>query len=291
MTLTGTQTATSWLLRGRELDLSRPVAAGIVNVNDDSFFSGARSGTPERAVADGLALVEAGFEMLDVGAVPARSGPAVPAADEAARLVPAVEGLAARTPVPISVDTFSPEVASRAVGAGAEAVNDIGGGEPAMLDAVAEAGCGYVLMHIEGPPRADREPRAYGDVVEHLKRWFAQRIGAALERGVDEARIALDPGLDFDLSVAGNVEVLHRLGELHSLGRPLFVSLSRKDFLGALLAGSWEERRPAEEREWATAAAASLAVASGAQVLRLHDRSALDAVRIAGRIVHGVARD
>lgn len=287
MPTTGVQRATGWALRGRELDLSQPVAAGIVNVNDDSFFSGARSGSPEQAVEDGLALVDAGFEMLDTGAVPASTGSPVPAEEEASRLIPAVEGLVARTSVPVSVDTFSPEVVSRAVEAGAEAVNDIGGGEPEMLDAVAEAGCGYVLMHIEGPPRTDREPRAYDDVVEHLKRWFAERVEAAQRHGVAEERIALDPGLDFDLSVADDVEILRRLGELHALGRPLFVSLSRKDFLGALLAGSWERRLPPEEREWATAAAASIAVAQGAQVLRLHDRSALDAVRVAGRIVHG----
>lgn len=287
MATTGTQRATAWLLRGRELDLSQPVAAGIVNVNDHSFFSGARSGTPERAIEDGVALVAAGFEMLDVGAVSARSGPEVPAADEIAKLIPAVEGLVERTSVPISVDTFSPQVARRAVAAGAEVVNDIGGGTAEMLEAVADAGCGYVLMHIEGPPRAEREPGRYDDVVEHLKAWFAERISSALEHGVAEERIALDPGLDFDLGTDDNLEILRRLGELHSLGRPLFVSLSRKDFLGAVLAGSWEGRLPPEEREWASAAAASLAVAQGAQVLRLHDRSALDAVRVAGRIVHG----
>lgn len=290
MQATGTRAVTQafgWQLRHRALDLSSPLAAGIVNVTDDSFFSGARSGTPERAIEDGLALANAGFDMLDVGAIAARSGPAVPTLEEEARLIPAIEGLVARTKLPLSVDTFSPRVAVRAVEAGAEAVNDIGGGEPAMLEAVAEAGCGYVLMHIEGPPRADRAPRAYDDVVEHLKRWFTGRIEEALKRGVAEDRIAIDPGLDFDLSVADDLEVLRRLKELHILGRPLYVSLSRKDFLGALVAGSWEKRLPAEEREWATAAAATLAVAAGAQVLRLHDRSALDAVRVAGRIAYG----
>jgi dihydropteroate synthase len=156
-----------------------------------------------------------------------------------------------------------------------------------MLEVVAEAGCGYVLMHIEGAPRRERPPRRYDDVIDHLKSWFGGRIEAALDRGVAEDRIALDPGLDFDLSVEDDLEVLHRLDELHALGRPLYVSLSRKDFLGATLAGSWEGRLPAEDREWATAAAASLAVRAGAQLLRLHDVSALDAVRVAGRIVHG----
>jgi dihydropteroate synthase len=142
-------------------------------------------------------------------------------------------------------------------------------------------------MHIEGPPRVDREPARYDDPVDHLKRWFSERIGAALASGVDEEQIALDPGFDFDLSVEDDLELLRRLGELREFGRPLFVALSRKDFLGAVITGSWDGRAPAEDREWATAAAATLAVAQGAEILRLHDRSALDAVRVAGRIVHG----
>lgn len=276
---------TRWRLADKTLDLKRPVGVGIVNVTDDSFFEGARSGTPERAVADGLALAEAGFEMLDVGAVAARSGPPVPAADEAAKLVPAIEGLAAATTVPISADSFSAEVARRAIEAGAAAINDISGAaDPALFELAAESGCGLVLMHIEGPPRQDREPRRYDDPVEHLRGWFAERIGAALAAGVAEEQLALDPGLDFDLGVADDLEILRRLGELRSLGRPLFVSLSRKDFLGAVLAGSWEQRLPAERREWATAAATALAVAQGANLLRLHDRSALQAMQIAGAI-------
>ena len=275
--------ATSWTLRDRRLDLSQPQAAGIVNVTSDSMFSGARSATPEGAVADGRALAEAGFDMLDVGAVAARSGPAVPAEREAAALVPAIEGLLA-TGLPISADTFSPAVARQAIDAGAVAINDIGGGSEEMLDLVAGVGCGYVLMHIEGPPRSDRPPPAYEDPVDHLKRWFEERIEVATARGVDEDRIAIDPGFDFDLGPADGVTVLRRLGELHELGRPLYVSLSRKDLIGAVLAGSWEDRLPPEEREWGTVAAVSLAVAAGAQVLRVHDRSSLQAVRVAGRI-------
>ncbi len=279
--------ATTWKLLDRELDLSAPLAAGIVNVTDDSFYSGARSGTPEQAIADGSALADAGFDLLDVGAVPAASGPPVPADVEAAKVVPAVAGLAERTGLPISVDTFSTLVAAEAVAAGAEIVNDIGGGLPEMLDAIAAVGCGYVLMHIEGPPRSDRPPQSYDDVVSHLLGWFERKLADATSRGIAEERIAIDPGLDFDLGMDDDLELLRRLGELHSLGRPLFVSLSRKDFLGAVLAGSWEGRAPAEEREWATAAAATLAVAQGAQVLRLHDVSALDAVRVAGRVIGG----
>src|SRR2546423_6184466 len=279
---------TAWRIAGRPLEFPPPLAAGTVNVTDDSFYEGARSETPERAVEDGLALVEAGFDLLDVGAVPARSGPAVPADEEAARLVPAVQELARRARVPVTADTFRVEVARRALDAGAAAINDISGGsDPEMLDLVAERGCGYVLMHIEGPPRVDREPAGHRDPVAHLKRWFGERIQAARARGVAKEQIALDPGLDFDLSVDDDLEILRRLGEFRDLGRPLFVALSRKDFLGAVLAGSWERRAAAAEREWATAAATALAVAGGAEILRLHDRSSLDALRTAAAIVGG----
>src|SRR6185312_12644946 len=144
----------TWRLADRTLDLAQPLAAGIVNVTVDSMFEGARSGTPEQAVADGLALVEAGFDMIDVGAVAARSGPPVSVGDEAAALVPALAGLTKSafpgqetgnalldsSVVPISADTFSPEVARRALAAGAHAVNDISGGSEEMFALVGEAG-------------------------------------------------------------------------------------------------------------------------------------------------------
>ncbi len=277
-----------WRLADRTLDLAQPLAAGIVNVTTDSMFEGARSGTAEQAVADGLALVEAGFEMLDVGAVAARSGPPVAAAEEAAALVPAIEGLAA-SGVPVTADTFSAEVGRRALDAGAAAINDISGGSEEIFELVGESGCGYVLMHIEGPPRVDRPPRMYDDVVDHLKAWFGGRVEAASRLGVSEEQIAIDPGLDFDLTTAQDLEILRRLGELRSLGLPLYVSLSRKDFVGAVLAGSWEDRLPPAEREWGTVAAVALAVREGADVLRIHDRSSLQAMQVAGRIVRSAA--
>ena len=288
-----------WRLADRTLDLAQPLAAGIVNVTVDSMFEGARSGTPERAVADGLGLAAAGFDMLDVGAVAAKAGPPVSAEDEAGVLVPAIAGLARSVlpgqekgntlldppGVPISADTFSLEVARRALDAGAGAVNDISGGSEEMFGLVAESGCGYVLMHIEGPPRIDRPWREYGDVVDHLKAWFEGRVELARSLGVAEEQIAIDPGLDFDLSPDQDLEILRRLGELRSLGLPLYVSLSRKDFIGAVLAGSWEGRLAPGEREWGTVAAVALAVREGADVLRIHDRSSLQAMRVAGQIV------
>src|SRR3954451_6021055 len=289
-----------WRLADRTLDLARPLGAGIVNVNVDSMFEGARSGTPEQAVRDGLALAQAGFEILDVGAVAAKAGPPVSPEDEAAALVPAVEGLVTQSrgsfvgsgttkeprDVPVSADTFSVEVARRALAAGAVVVNDISGGSEEMFELVGETGAGYVLMHIEGPPRVDRPWRDYDDVVDHLRAWFEGRIELARDLGVAEEQIAIDPGLDFDLSPEQDLEILRRLGELRALGLPLYVSLSRKDFIGAALAGSWDERLPAAEREWGTVAAVTLAVREGADVLRIHDRSSLQAMQVAAEICH-----
>jgi dihydropteroate synthase len=275
-----------WRLADRTLELGQPLAAGIVNVTSDSMFEGARSGTAEQAIADGLELVRYGFDMLDVGALAAKSGPPAVPETEVAALVPAIEGLV-ESGIPVSADTFSVEVARRALEAGAVAINDISGGSDEMFELVADAGCGYVLMHIEGPPRNDRSPRAYEDVVEHLKSWLGGRIEVARGLGVEMEQIAIDPGLDFDLTTAQDLEVLRRLGELRALGPALYVSLSRKDFIGEVLGGSWEGRLPAAEREWGTVAAATLAVREGADVLRIHDRSTLQAVRVAGRTVRG----
>jgi dihydropteroate synthase len=277
----------SWRLSDGVLELGQPVAAGIVNVTADSMFEGARSGTPERAVEDGRKLVDLGFDMLDVGAVAARAGAPVPAEIEAAALVPAIEGLAG-TGAPISADTFSVEVALAALAAGAVAVNDISGGSEEMFELVAETGCGYVLMHIEGPPRVDRPAPEYDDVVEHMKSWLGGRIELAQRLGVGEEQIAIDPGLDFDLTTEQDLEILRRLPELRALGFPLYVSLSRKDFIGAVLAGSWEGRLAPGEREWGTVAAVALAVRGGADILRIHDPSSLQATRVAGRIARPV---
>jgi dihydropteroate synthase len=273
-----------WRLADRTLELDRPLAAGIVNVTDDSMFEGARSGNPERAVEDGLRLAGDGFDMLDVGAVAAGGFGQVAVEEESSRLIPAIEGLAERTDLPISADTYSPAVARRAVEAGAGAINDIGGASDEMLEVAGETGCGLVVMHIEGPPREKRKPVSHGDPVAHQKAWFSARMEAAIRRGVSEEQIVLDPGLDFDLTVPDDLEILRRLAELKELGRPLYVSLSRKDFLGAVLAGSWEERAPAVDREWATAAATALAVAAGGDILRLHDASAVQAMRLAAAL-------
>ncbi len=276
----------TWQLSDRILELDRhhPIGAGIVNVTTDSMFAGARSGTPEQAIADGRRLAGSGFELIDVGAVPARNGPPVNARSEAASLIPAVAGLSGELEQPVTADTFNPEVAREAIAAGAAAINDIGGGADEMLAVVAECGCGYVLMHIEGPPRAARPLPNYADVVARLLEFFAERIDRAVELGVSREAIVIDPGLDFDLDTGHALEIIRRLPELHALERPLFVSLSRKDFIGAVLAGSWEDRLGAGGRGAGTLAAAAIAASAGAQIHRLHDIEALDSIRVAAAI-------
>ena len=261
-----------WRLGDLSLDLSPPVGAGIVNVTVDSMFEGARSGTPEQAIADGIGLARAGFDMLDVGAVAARSGPPVTAEDECAALLPAIAGLAPMHG-PGLRRHLSVETARRALDAGAVCVNDISGGCDEMFELVAATGCGYVLMHIEGPPRVDRPWREYDDVVDHM---------VALVRGEGRSgcgswvsptsRSRSTRGSTSTSRPEQDLEMMRRLGELRALGLPLYVSLSRKDFIGAVLAGSWEERLPAGEREWGTVAAVTLAVRDGADILRIHDR-------------------
>ena len=279
---------TVWRLSGGlELGFPPSLAAGVVNVTADSFYSGARSVTPEQAIEDGLRLVEAGFDLLDVGAVAARSGPPVEAAAEIESLAPAIAGLAERSGVPVMADTFQPEVARAALDAGAVAINDISGGSEEMYELVAERGCGYVLMHIEGPPRVDRTPPVYDDVVAHVKAWFAERIERMLAVGVVAEQIVIDPGPDFDKGVDDTIELVGRIPELQELGRPVMAAISRKDYLGAVMAGSWDARPDADERGAATLAAVTLATAQGAEILRLHDPEALDAMRVAEAIARG----
>ncbi len=279
---------TVWRLSGGlELGFPPSLAAGVVNVTADSFYSGARSVTPEHAIEDGLRLVEAGFDLLDVGAVAARSGPPVEADAEIESLAPAIAGLAERSGVPVMADTFQPEVARAALDAGAVAINDISGGSEEMYELVAERGCGYVLMHIGGPPRVDRAPPVYDDVVAHVKAWFAERIERMLAVGVVAEQVVIDPGPDFDKGVDDTIELVGRIPELQELGRPVMAAISRKDYLGAVTAGSWDARPDADERGAATLAAVTLATAQGAEILRLHDPEALDAMRVAEAIARG----
>jgi dihydropteroate synthase len=249
---------------------------GILNVTPDSFFDGGRYDEPSRALERAMALVAEGADALDVGAQSTRPGGAPVGPDEEwRRLEPLLPLLSRRLralpePVPLSIDTYHASVARRALDDGAAIVNDISGltADPAMAGVVARAGAGLVLMHSLGGPAALHEKREYGDVGQEIRTVLAERMDAAVAAGVARERIALDPGIGFSKRAEQSVEALRALPLLTTLGRPLYIGLSRKSFLGALTG------RPAEERLAAGLGATVAAVACGAQIVRTHDVAA-----------------
>jgi dihydropteroate synthase len=253
-----------------------------VNVTDDSMFEGARSGTPERAVEDGVALDEEGFEMLDVGAVAARSGPPVSPRDEAAKLVPAIEGLAARTELPISADTFSPEVARAALDAGAAMINDTSGlADLGIAEACAATGAALVVMHTRAAPKREHFADYGGDVVTDVVDFLADRCAAARGAGVAAEQIVLDPGPDFAKTPAETVDVLRAIARVAALGRPMLLAVSRKYFVGAITG------RPPAERLAGTLAAVGWAADAGAAIVRVHDVAATSDLLRVRRVLAG----
>ncbi|HEY1360518.1 MAG TPA: dihydropteroate synthase [Thermoleophilaceae bacterium] len=256
-------------LRERRLELEpgRPLLMGIVNAGPDSFSDpGSRSLAELKERALGLAAD--GARLIDVGGESGRTDrEAVPEAEEAERVVPLVESLAAEGLL-VSVDTWRAPVARAALEAGAAMINDVSAlSDPGVAEACAATGAGLVVTHTRVPPKTKAYPD-YDDVVADVALLLRERSGAAGAAGVDEDQLVLDPGIDLAKSPAESVEVLRRLSELHELGRPLLLAVSRKDFLGALT-----ERSPAE-RDAATLAAVGAASEGGAHILRVHDVAA-----------------
>jgi dihydropteroate synthase len=260
----------------------RTLLMGIVNVTPDSFSDGGRFLEPEAAIAHGRRLVEEGADILDIGGESTRPGAQpVPAQEELRRVLPVLGGLAGLR-VPLSIDTRKPEVARAALDAGASILNDVQAlRQPGMARLAAERGCGVVLMHMQGEPATmQRDPR-YADVVQEVRAFLAERAAFAEKAGVARDALCLDPGLGFGKTLEHNVALLRGLGQLRALGHPVLVGASRKRFL-ALLAGAGE----GEARLPAGLAAAALAVANGADVLRTHDvRATLEAARVADALL------
>ncbi|MET9970031.1 dihydropteroate synthase [Streptomyces sp. NPDC006356] len=260
---------------------------GVVNVTPDSFSDGGLSFAPESAVAHGLALLEQGADIVDVGGESTRPGAArPPVEEELRRVLPVVRELAAAGAV-VSVDTMRAEVAARALDAGARLVNDVSGGlaDPAMLPLMARAGTPYVLMHWRGHSVGMQANAVYDDVVTDVLDELRLRIEAALEAGITPGRLVVDPGLGFAKTAEHNWELLGRLGEVVALGHPVLVGASRKAFLGSLLADrATGQPRPARLRDAATTAVSVLAAAQGVWCLRVHDvASTADVVRVTAR--------
>ncbi|MEW2404344.1 dihydropteroate synthase [Streptomyces sp. NPDC046862] len=260
---------------------------GVVNVTPDSFSDGGLSFAAGPAVDHGLALLEQGADIVDVGGESTRPGAArPPVEEELRRVLPVVRELAAAGAI-VSVDTMRAEVAARALDAGARLINDVSGGlaDPAMLPLMARAGRPYVLMHWRGHSAGMQANAVYDDVVTDVLDELRLRIDVALEAGVPPGCLIVDPGLGFAKTPEHNWELLGRLGEVRALGHPLLVGASRKSFLGHLLADrATGQPRPARLRDAATAAVSVLAAAQGAWCLRVHDvASTADAVRVTAR--------
>jgi dihydropteroate synthase len=258
--------------------------AGIVNVTPDSFFDGGRCLDPQDAVSHARRLLAEGADILDVGGESTRPGAApVPADEELRRALPVVEA-AARLAGPagaaavVSIDTAKAAVAAKALAAGAAIVNDVSACrfDPALLEVVAQAKPGYVLMHCQGAPRTMQVAPRYADVVADILAFFAERLAVLAKAGLPEDRVVLDPGIGFGKTPRHNLEILRRLPEFLALGRPLFLGVSNKSVWGALL------NLPVDGRGEATRLATALTALRGASVHRVHEVApAMAALRLA----------
>ncbi len=271
--------ATGWrVAAGRPLALDRPRLIGVLNVTPDSFSDGGRFGGAAEAVEHGLRLLDEGACLIDVGGESTRPGARrVPSAEQMARVVPVIEGLRARTGALLCVDTTRSDVAAAALGAGADAVNDVSAGteDDSMFALAARHGCGIVLMHRLRPPPEDSysdryaEPPVYRDVVAEVRRFLLDRAAAAEAAGVEPEAIVIDPGLGFGKTVEQNYRLVAGTAELVGIGYPVLGAASRKSFVGAPAAVADPRRR----------LAGSLAVSvaqwlAGVRLFRVHDVAA-----------------
>jgi dihydropteroate synthase len=275
------------LLAASDAAASIPARArlmGVVNVTPDSFSDGGRYRDPARAIEHGLELVAAGAEMLDVGGESTRPGSEpVELEEELERVLPVVSQLAQRTRVAISIDTQKSEVARRALDAGASIVNDVSAGrfDASMLSTVASLRVGYIAMHMQGTPGDMQSNPTYGDPVSDVLEFLRERASACLASGIDPARLWIDPGIGFGKRLEHNLELLRRLSELRSLGLPICLGVSRKSFIGVLAGRRGEAigvRADAEgviDRRAGTAAALTAGILGGAELLRVHDVTAM----------------
>jgi dihydropteroate synthase len=256
---------------------------GVLNVTPDSFSDGGKFFSTEAALERAGQMLREGADLLDVGGESTRPGAAlVPAEEEIRRIVPVIQQLAARTQVPISIDTQKPEVARAALLAGASIVNDIAANrtDDAMGCVVAEFRAGYVAMHMQGTPQTMQQNPAYADVACAVDEFFTERLKQLERLGVCREQVVLDPGIGFGKTLEHNLQLLGALPRFASHSRPLLLGVSRKSFLGKLTgAESPTDRLPG------ALACAALAVRDGAQVLRVHDvRETVAAVRVAAAI-------
>ena len=251
------------------LSVARPLIMGIVNLTPDSFSGDGVGSDVAHAVSHALAQVEAGADILDIGAESSRPGaPPVTAAEELARLLPVLHVLR-DAPVPVSVDTAKPEVMLAVIENGAAMINDIGALQaPGAVAAVAASDAAICLMHMQGEPRTMQANPVYGDVVAEVKAFLAARVAACVAAGIGKERIVLDPGFGFGKTLEHNLALLRQLASFKEMGYPVLAGMSRKSMLGTITG------KPVEQRTAASVAAALLAVERGAAIVRVHDVAA-----------------
>jgi dihydropteroate synthase len=258
------------------LDLSQPLVMGIVNVTPDSFSDGGQHLQRDAALAHAQQLIAEGADMLDVGGESTRPGARpVGIQEELDRVLPVIEGLRG-APVPVSIDTFKPEVMRAAISAGADMVNDINAlQDAAAMKVVAASQAAVCLMHKQGNPQTMQQQPEYQDVVAEVGAFLRERSAAAEAAGIQRDRIAIDPGFGFGKTLAHNLALLRALNRLAEPGVAVLAGLSRKSMLGTLTGQDVAHRLPA------SVAAALIAVQHGANIVRVHDVSAtVDALRI-----------
>jgi dihydropteroate synthase len=274
-------------------ELPRPgrcVVMGVLNVTPDSFSDGGRYLDREHAVAHGIAMREAGADLVDVGGESTRPGAGRVAAEiEQERVLPVIRELVAEG-VQVSIDTTRASVAEAALEAGASIVNDVSGGraDPAMAKTVAAAEAPWILMHWRGHSDRMGELATYTDVVSEVRAELLAGVDAAVHAGVDPERLVIDPGLGFAKTAEHNWTLLHHLDALLELGFPVLVGASRKRFLGQLLAAPDGSPRKPDGRDIATAVITGIAAHAGAWGVRVHDvGTSLDAVAVAAAWARG----
>jgi dihydropteroate synthase len=277
-----------WNIGNRVLPLGkRTLIMGIVNVTPDSFSDGGQFLDPEKAVAHALQLLDDGADIIDVGGESTRPGAKVAPSgtakkpetqpvsekEELDRVLPVIRQLKQKRPAAIiSIDTYKSAVARAAVEAGAEIVNDVSAfrWDAKMARTVAELKCGAVLMHMRGRPEQWRTLEPVADIVVLVKRELREWSDAALLAGVKRERIVLDPGFGFGKNFEQNYPILRRFDELHQLRYPLLAGVSRKSFVGRMLAHDGKDA-PVDQRLYATLATETVTILKGAHILRTHD--------------------
>ncbi len=263
---------------------TRTLVMGILNVTPDSFSGDSLGDDVAAALAQARRMHAAGADLLDVGGLSTRPGSEPVSVDEELRrVVPVVERLAAEVPLPLSVDTYRAAVAEAALRAGAHIINDITGfrEDPAVLAVAARHGAAVVAMHIQGRPATMQQHPTYTDLLGEVIAYLRESVAQAVAAGVPRERIWVDPGIGFGKTVAHNLELLRRLGELRVLSQPILVGTSRKGFIGLLLGGV-----PPAERVTGTGATLAVSVCHGADVVRVHDVGpAVQVVRVTDAIM------